>query len=74
MDLFKTVNRLLSAYTIKSFGESLVFNSEGPIKCVSLSNQPCQARLKLVDINFKEVLFYSFCCLREQGWWRFDNP
>ena len=32
--------RLLSICTIRNFGESLAFNSKGPIKCVSLNNQP----------------------------------
>ena len=52
--------RLLSVSLIRSFGESLVSNSKGPIKCVSLNNQSYQARQKLVDINSNETLFYPF--------------
>ena len=52
---------LLSACTIVPFGESLAFNSNEPIKCVSLNNQPCQARptfipLLLVSISMVEVV------------------
>ena len=35
---------LLSAWTTGEFGESLVFDSKRPIKCVSLNNQPCKTR------------------------------
>ena len=41
---------LLRVYTIGRFGESLVFNSKGPLKCVSLSNHPCQTRPILVNM------------------------
>ena len=51
---------LLSVYAIVRFSGSLAFNSKQPIKCLSLSNQPCETRLTLVDINPHEVLFYSF--------------
>ena len=40
-----------------SFAESLVSNSKGRIKCVSLSYRPCQARPKLINPN--KPLFYS---------------
>ena len=40
------------------FGGSLAFNSKGPIKCVSLSNQLCQAWSTLIDINSNEALLY----------------
>ena len=59
---------LLSACTIGSFGESLDFNSKGPLKCVSLNNQLCQARLTLVNMNFNQPDFYPLtviankCC------------
>ena len=43
--------RLLRVCTMKGFGESLVSNSKGPIKYVSLDNQSYQARPKLVHIN-----------------------
>ena len=46
---------LWSASTIVSFGDS-----EGSIKCVSLNNQPCQARPTLVEINCNETLLYPF--------------
>ena len=51
---------LLSACTTVSFGESLNFNSKGPIKCVSLNNHPCQDRPILVNINCNEAFFLSF--------------
>ena len=61
MDLSKKMFiRLLSLCTIVRFGEPLVSNSKGPIKCVSLNNQPCQARPTLVNINSDEILSYSF--------------
>ena len=49
---------LLSACKIGSFGKLLDFNSKGPIKCVSLNNQLCQARPTLVNINFNQPHFY----------------
>ena len=52
---------LLNVYTKVSFGELL--DSKGPIKCVSLNNQPCQARPKLVDVNSRPRKKYS--CLQE---------
>ena len=51
---------LLSVCAIGSFGESLVSNSKGLIKCVSLSKHPCLARPTLVNINPYETLFFLF--------------
>ena len=51
---------LLSACTIGSFGESLVSNLKRHVKCVSLNNQPCKARPKIVNINSNKTLFYPF--------------
>ena len=51
---------LLSACTIGSFGESLAFNSKGPIKCVSLNNQLCQDRPTLNITNSNETLLYPY--------------
>ena len=51
---------LLSVCTTGRFCGSLVFNFKGPVTCVSLSNQPCQARTSFVDVNFNEAVFYSF--------------
>ena len=51
---------LLSVCTIGSFGESLVFNSKGPIKSLTLKNRLCQARPTLVDIKSDETLSYQF--------------
>ena len=51
---------LLNAYKKVSFGELL--DSKGPIKCVSLNNQPCQTRPKLVDVNSrprKKILSFT---------------
>ena len=50
---------LLSVCTIGSIDESIVSNSKGPIKCVSLNNRPCQARPTLVNINSDETHFYK---------------
>ena len=62
--MFEFINKmfvgLLSITTVISFGKSLVFNFKGPIKCVSLNNQPAQTRPKLVNINSDETLFYLF--------------
>ena len=52
---------LLSVCTIRIFGDSLVSNSKGPIKYVSLYNHPCKARSTLVNINSDETLFF-ICC------------
>ena len=51
---------LSSVCTMGHFCESLTFNSKAAIKCVSLSNNPCQARPTLVNINSDETLFYPF--------------
>ena len=57
--MFKSIG-LLSACTTRSLGESLASNTDGRIKCVSLNNQPCQARSRLVNINSNELLYYPF--------------
>ena len=49
---------LLSVWTMWSFGESLVSNSNIPIKYVSLNNHLCQATVTLVNVNSSETLFY----------------
>ena len=51
---------LLRACKRRGFGDSLTSNSKGPIKCVSLNNRPCEARLTLIDINSNKSLFYPF--------------
>ena len=51
---------LLSSCISGRFDGSLASNSKGPIKCVSLNNQPCQARPTLVIINSNEPLYYPF--------------
>ena len=43
-----------------SVDRSLVSNSNGRINCVSLNNQPCQARLTLVNINSNQLLYYPY--------------
>ena len=47
---------LFSVCTIGRFGESLAFNSKGPIKCISLDNQSYQTKPGLVDIISNETL------------------
>ena len=49
---------LLNFCTIQNFDKSLVSNSKGPIKCLTLNNQLCHARLALVNINSEEIIFY----------------
>ena len=51
---------LLSVCAIVSFGKSLASIYKGPIKCVPLNNQPCQARPTIVNKNYDETLFYPF--------------
>ena len=46
-----------------SFGESLASNTKRCIKCVSLSNRPCEATPTLVDINSNKTLFIYCQCL-----------
>ena len=53
-------NVLLSACTIGSFVDSLVFNSEECIKYIFLNNQPCQAKSTSVNINSNELLNCPF--------------
>ena len=50
----------LSVCTVASFWKSINFNSEGPIKSVSLNNQQCQTIPTFADINSNETLFYPF--------------
>ena len=42
------------------FGDSIISNWKGPIKCLTLNNQPCQTRPNPVNINSDETLFYLF--------------
>ena len=46
---------LLSDCTIRSFSKALVSNSQELIKCVSLTNRPCEVRRTLVNINSMKV-------------------
>ena len=50
----------MKACTIGSFGESIAFNSKGPINCVSINNQLCQDRSTLIDINSNQTLLYPY--------------
>ena len=51
---------LFNICLIKSFRESLVSNSNRPMKYLTLNNQLYQARPALVTINSDETLFYLF--------------
>ena len=51
---------LLSVFTLISFSRSLPSNYKEPMKSVSLTDRPCQARPKLVSINSDKTLFYPF--------------
>ena len=48
---------LLSVCSIRSFSESLVSNSKGPINSLTLNNRSRQARPTLVNINSDENQF-----------------
>ena len=54
--------KLLIASTKISVGKSLTSNFKGHMKCVSLNNQPCQARPTLVNINSNKTPFLSLYC------------
>ena len=45
---------------MQSFGDTLVSNPEVNLKFISLSNQTCQDRAALVDVNSNKTLFYLF--------------
>ena len=49
---WKTFIELLGANTIESFSESLISNTEGLIKCISVNNWPCQTTATLVNVPF----------------------
>ena len=54
---------VLSVCTLVSFSRSLPSNYEKPIKCVSVTNIPCQARPALDENLIKhsnKTLFYAF--------------
>ena len=58
--MFGFINKVfvgLLSVCLINFSESIVSNSKGLTKCVSLSNQSCQARPMLVDINSDETFF-----------------
>ena len=48
---------LLSVCIKGSFGQSLISNTKGSKKCLTLNNWPCEARPTLVNINFDKALF-----------------
>ena len=52
--------RFIRTLKIKMFGVLLAFNSRRRLKSVSVNNQACQAKLRLVNINFNEPLWYPF--------------
>ena len=62
--LIKTIFiKWLYACLYVRFGESLISNLKRPVKCVSLSNQPCKARPTIVNIKSDKTLlikFYSY--------------
>ena len=55
--IIKLLLRLLSVCTVESFGASLAYNYNKPIKSVTLNSRLCQARPTLVNINHDEILF-----------------
>ena len=61
--MFGFINKVfvgLLSVCLINFSESIVSNSKGLTKHVSLSNQSCQARPMLVDINSDETFLYIF--------------
>ena len=48
---------LLSVCILIRFGRPLASNYKQPIKCVSLTNRPCQTRSTLFNVNSNETLF-----------------
>ena len=50
---------LLNVYKIVSFGKSLAPICKEPIKCVSLNNQSCQAKSRIVNIHSDKTFFLS---------------
>ena len=60
--MFGLIKKMLIGLSVRigSFGESLVSNWKGSIKCVSLNNHPYQARPTIIYINSDETLFYTF--------------
>ena len=56
----KIVVGLLRICEIVSFGKSLASIYKGPLKCLSLNNQTCQARPTILKKNSDETLFYPF--------------
>ena len=54
------IELLLSTCTVGSIDASLASNSKESIKCVSLNNEPCQARPTPVNINSNQVFYYQF--------------
>ena len=58
--ILKMFIKLLSVCTLASFSRSLVFNSQEPLRCATLNNQPCHARPTFVDMNSNETFFYPF--------------
>ena len=58
----KEFSGLLSVCTTVRFSGSLASNSKGSTKCVSLNNQPCQARPTLVgtSLNSDQTIFCPF--------------
>ena len=37
-----------------------LFLSANPLECISMNNQECRARLKMIDTNANESLFYPY--------------
>ena len=58
--LLKMLIDLLNASTTGSFDDLLASNSEGCIKCVSLNNKPCHARLTLINKSSNKPFYYPF--------------
>ena len=68
LEMFQFIRKLLigllrtctnfNEHNFWSFDELLVSNLKKPIKCLSLTNQPCKAGPTLVNINAYETPFY----------------
>ena len=44
------------------------------LKCVSLSNQECKARPKIIDVNNNELVFYPYSKYMQWKLWWYKQP
>ena len=54
--MFKFIKQICIS-TIMFFGSLSTVN---PLECISMKNQECKVRSKIVNVNSKESIFYRF--------------